>query len=84
MEIVEALLADKKAGTTEAFDSYSAQLEEANVQLAQAKEEISQLKEPSFYKFDRFEASADYSSFYVDAQKIDSIAKVIKEQKVAE
>lgn len=76
MEIAQALLADKKAGTTEAYDSYSVQLKEANVQLAQAKEEISQLAKPSFYKFDRFDASVDYSSFYGDAQKIDSIAKV--------
>ena len=50
------------------------QLEED--EIAGAKKELEAVKTPAFYQYDRFEASSDYSSFYGDAQKVDSIAKV--------
>lgn len=76
MEIIDGLLADKTGGTTAAYDEYSAQLGAAKAEIESAKAQLDGTKVPAFYHYDRFEASSDYSSFYGDAQKVDSIAKV--------
>ena len=52
------------------------QLEELKKQAEQAENELKNQKAPYYYQFDRFELSSDYSSFYGDSQKIDSISKV--------
>ena len=75
-EVAGKLLEDKKTGSTAAFDEYNGQLAAAEDEIAGAKKELEAVKTPAFYQYDRFEASSDYSSFYGDAQKVDSIAKV--------
>lgn len=75
-EVAGKLLQDKKTGSTAAFDEYNGQLAAAEDEIAGAKKELEAVKTPAFYQYDRFEASSDYSSFYGDAQKVDSIAKV--------
>lgn len=75
-EVAGRLLDDKKSGSTAAFDEYNGQLAAAEEEIAASKKELEIVKTPAFYQYNRFEASSDYSSFYGDAQKIDSIAKV--------
>ena len=73
-EIVSDLSADGKDKAV--HNKYSAQLEELKKQAEQAENELKNQKAPYYYQFDRFELSSDYSSFYGDSQKIDSISKV--------
>ena len=75
-EVAGRLLDDKKSGSTAAFDEYNGQLAAAEEEIAASKKELESVKAPAFYQYNRFEASSDYSSFYGDAQKVDSIAKV--------
>ncbi len=75
-EVAGRLLDDKKSGSTAAFDEYNGQLAAAEEEIAASKKELESVKFPAFYQYNRFEASSDYSSFYGDAQKVDSIAKV--------
>lgn len=74
LEMIAALNNDGKDNAVR--NKYQEQLENANAQIKSAKAKLASQKKPSFYEYDRFDASVDYSSFYGDAQKIDSIAKV--------
>lgn len=76
MGITAELAEDIQNNSTEAHDRYTAELENARAEIETSKAQLAGQKEPAFYRFDRFEASSDYSSFYGDSQKIDSIAKV--------
>ena len=72
----ESFFKTKRQEVRRLFDEYNGQLAAAEDEIAGAKKELKAVKTPAFYQYDRFEASSDYSSFYGDAQKIDSIAKV--------
>lgn len=76
MGITAELAEDLQNNCTEAHDKYTAELENAKAEIETSKARLEEQSEPAFYKFDRFEASSDYSSFHGDSQKIDSIAKV--------
>ncbi len=76
MGITAELAEDLQNNSTDAHDKYTAELENARAEIETSKAQLSEQTEPVFYKFDRFEASSDYSSFHGDSQKIDSIAKV--------
>ena len=75
LQIVENLLKDKDF-QGKYHNEYRSQLENSKAELESAKKQMKSVKSPKFYSFNRFEASDDYSSFYGDSQKIDSIAKV--------
>lgn len=74
--ITAELLDDYNSGSDSAYKKYTKQLEDAKAQIQAANYQLSNQQEPAFYTFDRFEASTDYSSFYGDSQKVDSISKI--------
>lgn len=75
LKIAEELLRDKDENG-EYHQKYKDQLEAAKAETEQGESELESSAEPKIYSFDRFEASDDYSSFYEDSKKIDSISKV--------
>lgn len=76
MEIINGLLAGMQTNNTEVRTEYKKQLKEAKSEINDSEKKLKKIEKPVFYKFDRFDASNDYSSFYGDSQKVDSIAKV--------
>ena len=62
-------------GDSSVRERYAAQISEANISIASAEQELSEITELKFYEQDRF-SYADYASFRGDADKIDAIAKV--------
>ena len=76
MEIIDGLLAGMQTNNDEVRKEYQNQLKDAKSEISKSEKQLADMEEPVFYRFDRFEASNDYSSFYGDSQKIDSIAKV--------
>lgn len=75
-KIIDDLIEDKEKQNDENHQIYLNQLNDAKSQVARSEEQIKNQKEPQFYTFNRFELSSDYSSFYNDSQKVDSIAKI--------
>lgn len=75
LKIIGELLKDKN-GKGQFRQKYLKQLETANKEIADGEKQLENMAEPKIYSFDRFEASVDYSSFYSDAEKINSISKV--------
>lgn len=76
MGIAAELVEDLHNNSSEAYDKYTAELENAKSEIEMSRAQLAEQTDPAFYRFDRFDASSDYSSFYGDSQKIDSIAKV--------
>ena len=74
-EVAGKLLEDKRQEVRRLLMNIMVGLAAAEDEIAGAKKELEAVKTPAFYQYDRFEASSDYSSFYGDAQKVDSIAK---------
>ena len=75
LEIVADLLKDGNQ-QGQYHKKYKENLAENKAALEKARTELNGFKSPEIYSFNRFEASDDYSSFYGDSQKIDSISKV--------
>lgn len=75
LDMLDEVISARKAGDTSADDKYSAQLDEINDGISQAKTKLEDMQSLKFYEYDRF-SSNDYSSFKNDSMKVDSIAKV--------
>ena len=74
--IAKELMADGDDPNGEAHKKYRAQLDEARLAIADANKQLEETKAPDIFFYDRFDASADYSSFEGDSKKIDSIARI--------
>lgn len=76
LDMVSGLTVKDKKAAAVTREEYNKKLESAKAEIKSGKEQLKGLEKPKFYQFNRFATSNDYSSFYGDSQKIDSIAKV--------
>ena len=71
----EQELADGKAELAEETESSAKELEDARAEIAKAERDLADLKEPTWYVWDR-NNNPDYSSYEEDAQKVDAVSTV--------
>ncbi len=75
LDKITALLNARKNGDSAVEKDYKTQLDEINQKINASYQQLSEIKEPIFYEFNRF-SSTDYSSFKGDSEKVDAVAKI--------
>ncbi len=69
------LLEARRSNNQTVLSEMHNELVTAQLEIASAKQEMSEMNEPTVISSDRF-ASSDYSSYYSDSERVDNISKV--------